>query len=137
LKATDQEIADELGWDLPTLYTNLNKVHHATNPISLGDPIYNNDDNDKLTIIDTIEDNPSLNPDVLVEKEAVKNLIVNAINELPDKEKKVLVLYYYEELTLKEIGEVLDVTESRVSQLHTKAVMRLRGKLAEVKESIY
>ena len=135
--ATDQEIADELGWDIKDFYTNLNKVHHGTNIISLTEPFYTGDDNDKITIIDTIESNSSLNPDVLAEKEAVKNLIVNAINDLPDKEKKVLVLYYYEELTLKEIGEVLDVTESRVSQLHTKALMRLRGKLAEIKESIY
>jgi len=135
--ATDQEIADELNWDLPTFYTNLTKVHHASNPIYLTQPFYTGDDNDKLTIIDTIESSPSLNPDVLAEKEEVKDLIVNAINDLPDKEKKVLVLYYYEELTLKEIGDVLDVTESRVSQLHTKALMRLKGKLAEIKESIY
>jgi RNA polymerase sigma factor for flagellar operon FliA len=55
---------------------------------------------------------------------------------LPEKEKKVLILYYYEDLTLKEIGEVLNVTESRVSQLHTKAIVRLRAKLAEIKEEI-
>ncbi len=134
--ATDQEVADHLGWDIKDFYTNLTKVH-GTNIISLTEPFYTGDDNDKMTIIDTIESNSSLNPDVLAEKDAVKNLIVAAINDLPDKEKKVLVLYYYEELTLKEIGEVLDVTESRVSQLHTKALMRLRGKLAEIKESIY
>ncbi|MFW6313807.1 MAG: sigma-70 family RNA polymerase sigma factor, partial [Spirochaetota bacterium] len=58
------------------------------------------------------------------------------IQELPDKEKKVLVLYYYEDLTLKEIGQVLEVTESRVSQLHTKAIMRLRAKLTNIKKGI-
>ena len=62
--------------------------------------------------------------------------IVDAIKKLPDKEKKVIVLYYYEDLTLKEIGEVLEVTESRVSQLHTKAIMRLRGRLGRVKSNI-
>ena len=55
---------------------------------------------------------------------------------LPDKEKKVIVLYYYEDLTLKEIGEVLEVTESRISQLHTKAIMRLRGKLVRMKNAL-
>ena len=78
----------------------------------------------------------SLNPDTIVEKEEIKRVIVDAIKELPEKEKKVLVLYYYEDLTLKEIGEVLEVTESRVSQLHTKAVMRLRAKLTSFKRGI-
>ena len=58
------------------------------------------------------------------------------MQELPDKEKKVLVLYYYEDLTLKEIGHVLGVTESRISQLHTKAIMRLRAKLTSVRKGI-
>ena len=56
--------------------------------------------------------------------------------KLPEKEKKVLVLYYYEDLTLKEIGEVLEVTESRISQLHTKAILRLRAKLSHIKKGI-
>jgi RNA polymerase sigma factor FliA len=66
----------------------------------------------------------------------VKRVIVQAIGELPDKEKKVLVLYYYEDLTLKEIGQVLEVTESRVSQLHTKAILRLRSKLTNLRKGI-
>ena len=73
---------------------------------------------------------------MIVEREEIKNIIVQAINELPDKEKKVLILYYYEDLTLKEIGEVLQVTESRISQLHTKAIMRLRSKLVNIKKSM-
>jgi RNA polymerase sigma factor for flagellar operon FliA len=77
-----------------------------------------------------------MNPDTIVEKEEIKRVIVEAINELPEKEKKVLVLYYYEDLTLKEIGKVLDVTESRISQLHTKAIMRLRSKLTNIKKGI-
>ena len=91
---------------------------------------------DKISMIDTIESPSSINPDVSVEREAVKELVIKGINELPEKEKKVLILYYYEDLTLKEIGEVLNVTESRVSQLHTKAIVRLRAKLAEIKEEI-
>lgn len=71
-----------------------------------------------------------------MEKEEIKRVIIEAINELPEKEKKVLVLYYYEDLTLKEIGKVLEVTESRVSQLHTKSIMRLRAKLTNIKKGI-
>ncbi len=67
-------------------------------------------------------------------KDEIKKLIAKALMELPDREKQVLILYYYEGLTLKEIGSILAVTESRVSQLHTKAVMRLRGKLEKIKE---
>jgi RNA polymerase sigma factor for flagellar operon FliA len=78
----------------------------------------------------------SLNPDVIVEKNEIRQVIINSINELPDKEKKILVLYYYEDLTLKEIGQVMGITESRVSQLHTKAILRLRAKLTNIRKGI-
>ncbi|OHD11726.1 MAG: RNA polymerase sigma factor WhiG [Spirochaetes bacterium GWC1_27_15] len=134
--ATDQEIAEQLNVDIREFYSSMTKIS-STSLLSLSDTWYSGDDNDKISIMDTIESPNTLNPDVSVEREAVKDLIVKAINELPDKEKKVLVLYYYEDLTLKEIGEVLEVTESRVSQLHTKAIIRLKAKLAEIKEGIY
>ena len=86
--------------------------------------------------MDTLESSANLNPDSIIEKEEVKSIIVEAIQQLPEKEKKVVVLYYYEDLTLKEIGEVLEVTESRISQLHTKAIMRLRGKLMCMKNAL-
>lgn len=133
--ATDQEIADELSLDIREFYTTLTKIS-STSVMSLSDPWFTGDDNDKISILDTIESPSKMNPDITVERDSVKQLIVNAINELPDKEKKVLVLYYYEDLTLKEIGEVLAVTESRVSQLHTKAIIRLKAKLTEIKEGI-
>ena len=71
-------------------------------------------------------------------REEMKELIGSRMSELPEKEQLVLVLYYYEELTLKEIGEILDVTESRVCQIHTKAILRLKGKIQrhEGKQSI-
>ena len=72
-----------------------------------------------------------------VEKDEIKRVIIQAITELPEKEKKVLGLYYYEDLTLKEIGKILEVTESRISQLHTKAIMRLRSKLTNIKKGIF
>ncbi|MEW6549868.1 MAG: sigma-70 family RNA polymerase sigma factor, partial [Spirochaetota bacterium] len=72
-----------------------------------------------------------------VEKEEVRRVIKQAINELPEKEKKVLVLYYYENLTLREIGHILEVTESRVSQLHTKAIIRLKAKLTNYRKGIF
>ncbi len=61
----------------------------------------------------------------------MKDRIADSIASLPEREKLVIALYYYENLTLREIGEVLGVTESRISQLHTKAVLRLRGRMQE------
>ena len=70
-----------------------------------------------------------------VDKE-IRKVIAQAISELPEKEKMVIVLYYHEDLTFKEIGEVLEVSESRISQLHTKANLRLRAKLTNLRKGI-
>ena len=72
----------------------------------------------------------------MAEREAVQKEIVNALKKLEPKEQQVLILYYYEGLTLKEIGKVLDVSESRVSQLHTKAIQGLRYSLSEIKKAL-
>ena len=131
----DEEIAKEMGVSNEEFQSLLNKLS-GTSMLSLNDIWYLGDDNDELSILETLEAPESMNPDVLVEKEEIRDYIIDAIRKLPDKEKKVIVLYYYEDLTLKEIGEVLDVTESRVSQLHTKAIMRLRGRLGRIKSNI-
>jgi RNA polymerase sigma factor FliA len=133
--ASDEEIAKEMNMNLDEFQKTMMKIS-GTSILSLNDVWYNDDENDKVTIVDSIESPNSMNPDTIVEKEEIKRVIVEAINELPEKEKKVLVLYYYEDLTLKEIGKVLDVTESRISQLHTKAIMRLRSKLTNIKKGI-
>lgn len=70
-------------------------------------------------------------PDEVVEKQELKQLIAETLESLTDKEQKVIVLYYYEELTLKEISRVLEVSESRVSQLHTKALQKLKARLGK------
>ncbi len=132
---SDDEIAKELNMDSDEYKKTILKVS-GTSILSLNDVWYNDDENDKVTIVDSIESPTSLNPDTIVEKEEIKRVIIDAINDLPEKEKKVLVLYYYEDLTLKEIGKVLDVTESRISQLHTKAIMRLRAKLTNIKKGL-
>ncbi len=131
----DEEIAKELGVSNEEFQSLLHKLS-GTAMLSLNDIWYMGDDKDELSIMETLEAPESMNPDVLIEKEEIRDYIVEAIKKLPDKEKKVIVLYYYEDLTLKEIGEVLEVTESRVSQLHTKAIMRLRGRLGRIKSNI-
>ncbi|MBN1698323.1 MAG: RNA polymerase sigma factor WhiG [Spirochaetales bacterium] len=133
--ATDEEIARAMNMDAGDFQQLILKIS-GTSILSLNDVWNTGDDNDKISIVDSIESPSNLNPDTIVEKEEIKRVIIEAINELPEKEKKVLVLYYYEDLTLKEIGEVLGVTESRISQLHTKAIMRLRTKLTSIKKGI-
>jgi RNA polymerase sigma factor FliA len=133
--ASDTEIAGALGVSEDEFQQTLFKIS-GTSIMSLNDVWYSGDDSERISIGDSIESPSSLNPDVIVEKEEIKRVIVEAINELPEKEKMVLVLYYYEDLTLKEIGQVLNVTESRVSQLHTKANLRLRAKLTNIRKGI-
>lgn len=133
--ATDQEIAQALGMTEEEFLRTMMRIS-GTSILSLNDVWFSGDENDKVSIGESIEAPSSLNPDVIVEKDEIRRIIIEAINELPDKEKKVLVLYYYEDLTLKEIGQVLDVTESRVSQLHTKAILRLRAKLTNIRKGI-
>ena len=133
--ASDTEIAGSLGISENEFQQTMFKIS-GTSVMSLNDVWYSGDDSERISIGDSIESPSSLNPDVIVEREEIKRVIVEAINELPEKEKMVLVLYYYEDLTLKEIGQVLNVTESRVSQLHTKANLRLRAKLTNIRKGI-
>ncbi|MDR2534701.1 MAG: RNA polymerase sigma factor WhiG [Treponema sp.] len=133
--ASEQEIAEHLRMDGDEYQKTMMKIS-GTAILSLNDVWFSGDENDKVSIGDSIESPVSLNPDVIVEKDEIRRVIVEHINELPDKEKKILVLYYYEDLTLKEIGQVLEVTESRVSQLHTKAISRLRSKLTNIRKGI-
>ena len=134
--ASDVEIAKELRMSVKDFQKTMMKIS-GTSILSLNDVWYTGDESDKVSIVDSIESPSSLNPDMIIEKDEIKRVIVDAISELPEKEKKVLVLYYYEDLTLKEIGKVLEVTESRISQLHTKAIMRLRAKLTNIKKGIF
>ena len=98
--------------------------------ISLDEPTYS--DNSSTSFSDTIEDQKLITPEKFTEIKEMKEMIQQILQELPNQEKKVLVLYYFEELTLREIGLILSVSESRVSQIHTKAILRLRSRLKQL-----
>ena len=84
---------------------------------------------DQVSLLDTLQDPDAPDPQQLLDASELKDRLADAIAALPEREKLVIALYYYENLTLREIGEVLGVTESRISQLHTKAVLRLKCRL--------
>ena len=84
----------------------------------------------QISVLDTITDPNAVDPESEAQSSEVKDRLADAIESLPERERLVIALYYYENLTLREIGEVLGVTESRVSQLHTKAVLGLRSRFA-------
>ncbi|HEY3923986.1 MAG TPA: RNA polymerase sigma factor WhiG [Acidothermaceae bacterium] len=128
---TESEVAGELGISLDELHTIFSQVSFV-NVIAL-DELLNvgGERGDKLSLVDTLEDTRAEDPVEVFETEETKYLLSRAINTLPEREKIVVTLYYYEGLTLAEIGQVLGVTESRICQMHTKAVLQLRAKLAE------
>jgi RNA polymerase sigma factor for flagellar operon FliA len=82
----------------------------------------------QISVLDTLQDPGALDPEAEAQTSELKDRLADSIESLPERERLVVALYYYENLTLREIGEVLGVTESRVSQLHTKAVLALRSR---------
>ena len=134
--AADKEVAEAMGVTEKEYQDMVMKVS-GTSMLSLNDVWYSGDENDNVSLAETIESPSSIRPDVIVEREEVRKIIIEAINELPENEKMVIVLYYHEDLTFKEIGQVLNVSESRISQLHTKANLRLRAKLTGIRKGIF
>lgn len=127
---TDEEMASELGISLSDFNESLMQI--STSTLVALDELWSTTDSggDQVSLLDTIADRNAPDPQALVDQGELRDRIADAIAALPEREKLVIALYYYENLTLREVGEVLGVTESRVSQLHTKAVLRLRSKLA-------
>ncbi len=124
---TDEEIAKDLGVSRGELSQMMDEVAVAT-IVSL-DADNSDDDSNSSSLGDYLPDTRTPDAETSVSEDEMRALVAGSLGELSDKEQLVLVLYYYEELTLKEIGEILDVTESRVCQIHTKAILRLRGKI--------
>ncbi len=126
---TDEEVADELDITVKALrqiFRQVSYVHVAAldELLSIG-----GDKSDRVSLGDTIADDRADDPVALFETEETKEILGVAVSGLPEREKIVISLYYYEGMTLNEIGQVLGVTESRACQLHTKAVMQLRAQL--------
>lgn len=128
--ATDQEISEALSLSVQEFYQLLSEVSCTT--LSSLDELWlvNSNEDDSVRVLDLIRNDDSEDPLNHVEIEEVKFTLSGAIDCLPERERMVIALYYYEGLTLKEIGEIMEISESRVSQIHTKAIFRLRGRLS-------
>jgi RNA polymerase sigma factor for flagellar operon FliA len=127
----DDEVCDELGLSMKEYESLLSDVAPTT-IISLEESMpERGSDAKELRIIDTIEDPGSQNPLKEMGFNEIKSILKDTIANLPEKEKLVVALYHYEELTLKEIGVVLGISESRVSQIHSKAILKLRSRLLQ------
>ncbi|HVN62450.1 MAG TPA: RNA polymerase sigma factor WhiG [Gaiellaceae bacterium] len=124
----DDEIATKLGLTEDELEDSLTEISRSS--IAALDELWTvSAGGDQIALIDTIEDTQGPEPQTALAQTELREAMADAIARLPEREKLVVTLYYYEELTLREIGEVLGVTESRVSQLHTKAILRLKARL--------
>jgi len=126
--AEDEEIADALGISLDEYYERINEI----NGMPLLDQEMLREKAGKLSdeeILNLLFEEEENSPFHVLSYKEMKDILTEAIEELPVNEKRVISLYYYDELTLKEIGEVLGLTESRICQIHTKVILKLRGKL--------
>jgi RNA polymerase sigma factor for flagellar operon FliA len=127
---SDVELAKSLKISTTELFSALDDVA-STTMLSLDELIYKEEDNRQVPRVETVEDLGTESALGDMEKEELKGYLTQAISHLSEQERLVVALYYYEELTLKEIGEVMQISESRVSQIHTKAVLKLRGMIRE------
>ena len=127
--ASEDEVADSLGLQIEKFHELLNQVR-GISLVNLEEIRGTNSDGDRAgTFADIVEDVNSENPFASLKLTEMKSVIADTIGTLPEKERLVVSLYYYEDLNMKEIGGILGITESRVCQIHTKAVLRLRAKL--------
>ena len=127
---SDEEVANKVGISVDELEESLTDISRSS--IAALDELWtiSGSGGDQVALIDTIEDTQGPEPQSAFDATELREMVADAITSLPEREKLVITLYYYEDLTLREIGEVLGVTESRVSQLHTKAILRLKARLS-------
>jgi RNA polymerase sigma factor for flagellar operon FliA len=128
---TEEEVADELEMDVEEVRKFLGQLS-LVNVVALDELLTDDEGGSSPRLVDTLKDTSALDPQAMAEHGEARQLLARAVEQLPEREKVVVSLYYFEGLTLADIGRVLGVTESRICQLHTKAVLHLRTKLADI-----
>ncbi|MBI2939776.1 MAG: FliA/WhiG family RNA polymerase sigma factor [Chloroflexi bacterium] len=125
----DDEVAAHLGMDLERFHQVI--MRSSMHTLSLDSLLQIDDDSAPLTRGDLLEDKEGVDPEEYTERRELHHRLMAAVQRLPERERLVLALYYHEELTMKEISRVMEISESRVCQLHGQAILRLRGYLSE------
>jgi RNA polymerase sigma factor for flagellar operon FliA len=133
--ASDSEVAQEMNVDMDTFHRLLSETA-SVSLLSLDDLGEDDSDLSKRNLLEFIIQDDKDWPSHKIRYAEVSTMVAKAIQSLPEKERMVISLYYYDELTMKEIGHVLKFTESRVSQIHTKAILRLRSKMQKILKEI-
>lgn len=129
--ATDNEVCEKMEISLNEFHELVDQIK-GLNLGSFQELAGQDDDKNGEPLVKYVPDAPQMDPFFMFHKSEMKQILADAIDVLPKKERLVISLYYFDELTMKEIGKVLGVNESRVSQLHTKAMLRLRTKLRKM-----
>ncbi len=133
--ASDEEVAHEMEIDIDSFHKLLSETA-SVSLLSLDDLGENDADMSKKNLLEYILQDEKDWPSHKIRFAEIRDMVSSAIQSLPEKERMVISLYYYDELTMKEIGQVLKFTESRVSQIHTKAILRLRSKMQKLFKDI-
>ncbi|HOX29071.1 MAG TPA: FliA/WhiG family RNA polymerase sigma factor [bacterium] len=134
--ATDEEVSNKLGITTGELNETLASVSSAV-VFSFEELLQMSDDDKPMPFMARVKNQQVLDPSDSVVKKEVRDILIKSVDRLPENEKKVVGLYYVDSLTLKQIGDVMNVTESRVCQIHTKALIRLKGSLLEKDEELH
>jgi RNA polymerase sigma factor for flagellar operon FliA len=125
----DDELAERLGITKQKLHVMLSETQNLM--LSLDDTLGNDSSGSSMTLLDMVEDKNSPDPQGEFEAGELRKRLAHAISALPEREKLLIALYYHENMTLREIGDIICVSESRACQLHAQAILRLRGKLSQ------
>ena len=126
----EEELAAELGVELEELRATLAQVS-LTSVVALDELAVGGEDESRGALVERLPDRASPDPEARLDDAEMRRLLATTVNELGERERSVVVLYYFEGMTLAQIGEILGVTESRISQIHAKSVLALRGKITE------
>lgn len=130
---SDAEVAEQLGLDLEELHEVITQIS-LVSVMALEEVVGSDEKGEQRSLLDTLADAAGSDPTAALEGHEMRGLLSAAINSLTEREKIVITLYYFEGLTLSEIGDILGVTESRICQIHTKAVGSLRNNLVDTEE---
>lgn len=125
----DDELVERMGITKQKLHVMLSETQNLM--LSLDDTLGNDSSGSSMTLLDMVEDKNSPDPQGEFEAGELRKRLAQAIASLPEREKLLIALYYHENMTLREIGDIICVSESRACQLHAQAILRLRGKLSQ------